>query len=259
MILKNFHKTTNGFSLNLGIVGAQKCGTTALSHLLSSHAEVNFSKAKEPHFFDTHYGKGTDWYQEQFPNTSGKINTEASPSYLFHPHALLRIHHHFPDCKIICLLRNPVDRILSHYWHEVKLGFEYLPFHEAILQEDARVEHEYSEMIKNESYDSFNANHFSYLKRSCYGWQVERLFSIFPRKQVLILKSEDLFSGSAASVSKLEEFVGIGELPFENFSVKNEHQLYPKLKNIERKWLQGLLKDSQALLNSVTCECFNWW
>ena len=186
--------------LNLAIVGAQKCGTSALSYMLSIHKGINFSKIKEPHFFDTHFAKGATWYQKQFPNIGGKLNTEASPSYLFHPHALSRLYHHSPDCKIICLLRNPVDRITSHYWHEVKLGFESLPFNEAILQEANRVEEEYSEMEKNEKYDSVNANHFSYVKRSSYGWQIERLLSIFPRKQILILKSEDLFFGNASSL-----------------------------------------------------------
>ena len=106
------------------IIGAQKCGTSFLYRFLVKHPHVKSAFVKEVHYFDLNFAKGNNWYRSNFPlqvrNTRTYITGEASPYYLFHPHAARRASMVVPDAKLLILLRNPVDRAHSHYQHQVK-------------------------------------------------------------------------------------------------------------------------------------------
>jgi len=102
------------------IIGAPKCGTTILYHLLTKHPHVEPAAFKEPHYFDRLFDKGTEWYRQCFPPSRQKdgqrtITGEATPGYLFHPHAPKRMARVIPEARLIALLRNPVDRTYSDY------------------------------------------------------------------------------------------------------------------------------------------------
>ena len=119
------------------VIGAQKSGTTSFFHYIAQHPKIFDHKAKELHFFDLHYGRGAAWYRSQFPLLASvkkdSLVGEATPYYLCHPHAPKRIHGLVPDVKLIVLLRDPVDRAISHYFHEVKKGRETLSIDEAMM------------------------------------------------------------------------------------------------------------------------------
>src|SRR5437764_5111475 len=117
------------------IIGTQRGGTTSLYHYLKTHPCVQLANTKDTHFFDKKFNKGLSWYRGHFPTRLGKYYTqrvrqqpfvtgEASPSYLFHPHAPGRVAQLLPSARLIVLLRNPVDRAYSQYFHAVKLGHE---------------------------------------------------------------------------------------------------------------------------------------
>src|SRR5579863_9235330 len=123
------------------IIGALRGGTTSLYSYMTAHPGIGPAYMKEVHFFDVHYKKGFPWYQAQFPSLPQKyyrervqkqrfITGEASPYYLFHPHAPKRIAKILPQVKLVVLLRNPVTRAYSHYSHEVAGGHESLSFEE---------------------------------------------------------------------------------------------------------------------------------
>ena len=115
------------------LLGAQKAGSTSLYVHLMQHPQIIGVARKELHFFDYKSALGSWWYRTNFPTKAemaqrsaalGKpvLTGEASPYYLFHPHAARRIARLLPDVKLIALLRNPVDRAFSHYHHEVRGG-----------------------------------------------------------------------------------------------------------------------------------------
>src|SRR5215216_7751234 len=125
------------------VLGAQKAGTTALYAYLRRHPQIAGPSWKEVSFFDRHYARGESWYRGNFPSRPATwlarrragaepIVGEASPGYLFHPHAPQRVATLLPNVRLIALLRDPVDRALSHYHHELALGRESLSFEEAI-------------------------------------------------------------------------------------------------------------------------------
>src|SRR5215213_10583724 len=78
------------------VIGAPKCGTTFLYHLLTKHPYVVPSAFKELHFFDLLFEEGTEWYRQCFlpprlKNGRRTITGDGTPSYLFHPHAAQRM------------------------------------------------------------------------------------------------------------------------------------------------------------------------
>ena len=214
------------------IVGVQRGGTSSLYKYLIDHPCVGAAAMKEVHFFDLCYEKGTDWYRAQFPSRLDRfmarrlrrahvVTGEASPYYLFHPHAVRRIQTLLPQAKLIVLPRNPVDRAYSHYHHELKKGREPLPFEQAIDAEPARLAGELDRMMIDESYQSLVYQRCSYLARGRYVEQLERLEMYFPKAQILVVKSEDLFRHPDATFRRVTGFLGVPPVEPPSFAAFN--------------------------------------
>jgi len=217
-----YRMTTNRLRLlpDFLIIGGQRCGTTSLYYYLINYPGILPAHTKEVHFFDVNYEKGFGWYRAQFPTVIGKtwasqarkrpyITGEASPYYLFHPHAPARIASDMPGVKLIALLRNPVDRAYSQHWLEVQSGYETLSFKDALESEQERLAGEWEKMLEDEHYESFNYRHYSYLARGKYVEQLQNWMGLFPKEQVLLLRSEDLYTNPAAVVRQTLEFLGV--------------------------------------------------
>lgn len=209
------------------IIGVQKGGTTSLYRYLLQHPQVAPAATKEVHFFDLHYERGLDWYQAQFPELGARrgdrpvLTGEASPYYVFHPLAAQRIQEVMPTAKLIVLLRNPVDRALSHYFHEVRWGFETLDLDAALACEGDRLAGEAERMLDDGSYQSFNYQHYSYLKRGCYGEQLKMWRSQFSASQILVLCSEQFYKNPAITLGRVTEFLGLDAFEFGPFEAHN--------------------------------------
>ncbi len=220
---KAFRAGTNPIRLmpDFIIIGTMRGGTTSLYSYLTTHPHIGSAYMKEVHFFDVYYSKGIGWYRSQFPSSIQKyyaeyvqkqqfITGEASPYYLFHPHAPKRIAKFLPHVKMVVLLRNPIDRAYSHYYHEVAGCHEKLPtFEEAIDCEQERIGKETEELARNEYYVSYKHRHFSYLSRGIYVEQLKIWMDLFPRTQFLILKSEDFYADPAAGLRQVLEFISV--------------------------------------------------
>lgn len=194
------------------IIGGQKCGTTSLYVYLTRHPQIFPASQKEIHFFDLNYHQGIDWYLAQFPAKPDRqviFTGESSPYYLFHPWVPQRVKQLFPDIKLIVLLRNPVERTWSHYHHEVRLGFENLPFEVALDREAERVAGEIEKLRGDPTYYSFNHQHYTYLSRGIYVDQLTAWMELFPRKQFLILNSEQFYANPSATLTQTLEFLGL--------------------------------------------------
>lgn len=208
------------------IVGAAKAGTTSLYTYLAQHPQIIEAKVKEVQFFSVYYNKGVMWYRSKFPTkyqiNERKITGEASPYYLFHPHAPKRIYKLLPNIKLIVMLRDPVDRAISHYFHELREENEFLPMEEAFRNEKKRIKPELIKMQADESYNSETYRCYSYKSRGIYVDQLIRYFSLFSKDKMLILKSEDLFSNPKGILKDVLAFLEVdaGILP-NNLNPKN--------------------------------------
>jgi hypothetical protein len=200
------------------IVGEAKCGTTSLYDDLVKHPSVLEAAVKEVHFFDIRYDRGLDWYRAQFP-FEGRLRSrdgrrrqtgEASPYYMYHPHAPARIKQTLPDVKLIVMLRNPIERAYSQYQHEVRQRREPLrTFEEAVAQEPERLRGQVERMLADQRYNSVEHRRRSYVTRGIYVDQLQRLLRVFDRQQVLILKSEDYFAGAETTVQQAIQFLAL--------------------------------------------------
>ncbi|MGK7918716.1 MAG: sulfotransferase domain-containing protein, partial [Trichodesmium sp.] len=196
---------------NFLIIGAQKCGVNYLHKYLFQHPQVAAPQQPSLHFFDLNFHQGINWYQDKFPNTKDSkfITGESTPYYLFHPLVPERVYNLYPHIKLIFILRNPIDRAIQHYQHEIKLGYETLSFSEAISQEDHRLEGEVEKIIETETYCSFNHQHYTYLSRGKYIEQLENWMKFFPREQLLILQTEELLEHPQATMNKVFDFLNL--------------------------------------------------
>ena len=188
---------------NFLIIGEAKCGTTSLYDDLVQHPDVISALKKEIHFFDLRYDLGLNWYRAHFPfdwrtqsrsNGSRRVITgEASPYYLYHPHAPGRIKKVLPRVKSIAMLRNPIDRAYSHHQHEFRKHRETRSFEEAVAQEAERLDGERQRMLNDEKYNSVEHRRRSYVARGIYVDGLSSWLSYFDRSQLLVVKSEDYF------------------------------------------------------------------
>lgn len=172
------------------LVGAMKCGTTSLHQYLGAHPDICVSDPKEPNFFLQRNEKGLDWYKRCFPEEGAEAYGEASTNYTKYPTfrgVPERMHALLPEAKLLYLVRDPVERALSHYAHNRAAGRESRPVDEAFRPVD-------------ESH---------YLQTSRYHAQIARFLDYYPRERLLIVESERLRSDRASVLRSVFEFLGV--------------------------------------------------
>lgn len=192
------------------IIGAQKAGTTSLYNCLKQHPAVSAVRKKEIHFFSQHYRKGLPWYLDHFPLREDSIlSGEASPFYLFHPQSARRIAETYPHIKLIIMLRDPVERAISHYHQQYRRGHEKLPMMEAFQQEENRIARGWEKLLRDEQTSAGKLQQYSYLKRGEYLPQLLRYEALFPTSQIHLLESSEFFHAPVPTLRKLFEFLQI--------------------------------------------------
>lgn len=193
-------------------IGTQKGGTTYLHGLLQQHPQVFLAHPKELHYFSLHHQRGLDWYGRHFEAAApNQCCGEVTPYYLFHPLAAKRIAAALPDVKLIVLLRDPVERALSQYFHSKRLGLEPLDLEEALSAESKRLA-DAEEALKRGKPHKSHQQH-SYLSRSRYEQQLPSFEALFPSEQLQVLRSEDLFERPQQLWERVLTFLGLDELP----------------------------------------------
>lgn len=174
---------------NFFIVGAQKCGTTAMYHYLDAHPDIFMPVVKEPHYFGTdnnstrltRFRGSIDNYLALFDDaTTETAIGEASPSYLLSTTAARELYEFNPDARILIMLRSPVELVYSLYHHARYMGDEPMPtFREAITPE---LEH---------GFDHHTNRTYSYLDVARNSILVKRYLETFPREQIKIILMDD--------------------------------------------------------------------
>ncbi len=194
--------------VNFLIIGAQKGGTTALFDYLGDYPDIALADEKELHFFDdeTHDWDAPDYgpYHAHFPLPDARPCGEATPIYCYWPNSLERIAAYNPAMKLILVLRDPVQRAWSGWRMEYARGTETHPFAWCIREGRQRL------------FDADPWGHhreFSYVERGFYGEQVERVYGLFPRDQILVLTSDGLRRDPATALDAVRVFLGLSPAP----------------------------------------------
>ncbi|MDX6217120.1 MAG: hypothetical protein QOG99_2704 [Frankiales bacterium] len=168
-------------------VGASKSGTTSLARWLEAHPDVYVTPAKELRFFTLHWERGLDWYEECFADAAGRPAGEITPDYLADPVALDRLSASLPDAQVIVCLREPVARLLSHYWHQRMRGSERRPLLEA------------------------TGGSNDYVSRSDYLPQLEHLGRAVPRERIHVVLFDELRDQPEEAFAGTCRFLGVDD------------------------------------------------
>jgi hypothetical protein len=181
---------------DFAIVGTMKSGTTSLATWLRRHPDVFMPATKELHFFGQHWDRGLDWYRAQFAGaTDDCVAGEATPGYMFWSGSFDRLAEVLPDARLIALLRHPVERAYSHWWHLTEVGEERRSFAAAIQDERRRKD------------DTVTRD--GYLARGRYHEQLERVAARYPRDRFLVLLFDDLRDEPMETFALCCRFLGV--------------------------------------------------
>jgi hypothetical protein len=102
------------------IIGTMKGGTTALNDFICTHPQVIAARCKEIHYFSLFPYQNQQWYLDHFPDQAGLLVGEASPTYfdIAYSQAIPQLIYHFhPHIKLILIVREPIARAVSHFFH----------------------------------------------------------------------------------------------------------------------------------------------
>ena len=249
------------------IPGFPRCGTTSLFNYLIKHECILSPLAKEPSFFNSDFFRGLKWYKSFFPTKfekklmqkrfNSKILTgEATPMYIFDPKSPIRIKKILPNVKLIFLLRNPIERAFSHYSSIRKRGLESLSFENAIKIEEERLEGEYEKMLENQNYYSKKFHFYGYLAGGHYYKLLKNWFTEFEKKQILIIKSENMFKNPSIELKKICSFLGISNI---NLDTYNQYNLSEsKLDQDNQKKLKEYFNPHNEELYKFLGSNFDW-
>ncbi|MFO1395195.1 MAG: sulfotransferase [Steroidobacteraceae bacterium] len=239
------------------ILGAQKCGTSSLQGYLVQHPQVIAPLRKEVHYFDLNFERGESWYRAHFGREGEPgLNLDASPYYLYHPAVPARLHAAMPHAKLIVLLRDPVKRAYSHYWHERDKGRESLSFEDAIAAEPGRIGDDEARLATGALVASREHQLHSYLARGRYAEQLERWFALFPREQVLVLRFEDFVRAPLPGLNQTLAFLGLPPVSEVDLEARNTRR-YPPMADETAAGLRAYFEPHnrrlEALLGREMC------
>lgn len=255
------------------IIGTKRGGTTSMFKYLQRHPNVlpmwpGVENAKKTHFFDQNIHRGTAWYRSHFPSDLQRrrveqatgartVTGEAAPYYMFHPLVLDRVAATIPDVKVIVLLRNPVDRIWSHYHERVDNHTETLPFLEALEAEAGRLAGEAERTVDEPGYYSERHDFCSYLARGRYLEHLGPWLERFYPEQLHVVRSEDLYTEPQKTLVEAHRFLGLPEVPPatpHRFNYVPAKGLDPEL----RAWLADYYEPHVEQLEERLGRSFNW-
>jgi hypothetical protein len=240
------------------IVGAMKSGTSSLHHYLAQHPQVIAPLRKEVHYFDLNYERGESWYRANFGREQQPgVNIDSSPYYLFHPLAPQRAHGLVPNARLIVLLRDPVRRAYSHYWHERDKGREPLSFEDAIAAEPDRIGRDQERLARGEIERSEAHRYFSYLARGRYAEQFERWLQFYPRDQLLVLSFEELARQPLPVLSRSVAWLGLPAMHGAQLEPRNTRQ-YPPIEAATAERLRAYFAPHNAALAALLDEPVRW-
>lgn len=185
------------------IIGAMKCGTTSLYNYLRAHPEIAMSQHKEPSYFCHSYDRPLSWYESLFPKKEDAVLGEASTHYTkypIHQGVPARIHDVLPSVKLIYLVRDPVERIVSQYVHKRSHDQETRPLSDCL------------ELTKENPYVAY----------SCYAEQIKQYTPYFEDANILVVDAHKLKHERQQTLAQIFDFLGVQPLQLDGERVQEE-------------------------------------
>ncbi|MCU0727151.1 MAG: sulfotransferase domain-containing protein [Planctomycetes bacterium] len=247
-------------------VGAQKCGTSWIGHVLRQHPGILFSR-KEVNFFVRHFHRGYGWYHRWFADRGSRKAGEITPNYLYsprpdrarlqfyprwsprdlllfwrrHPSARDEIHDRYgPGVRVFAIFRNPVDRAWSHYWfwrnrkERIGKASRVRPFR-TMFEDDGR-------WIRTQGF---------------YGRLVAHWRERFPDMGLFLY--DDLRSDPLGLARAIYRFVGVDDSFVPEFEKKVNKGEYPPMPSGEREYLARVYREDILRFSALVGRDLSRW
>jgi len=233
------------------VIGAMKCGTTALHRMLRGHPAIAMSDPKELNFFfgtappapdaddrwaEGNWWRGVDWYAHHFP-AHVPVRGESSPGYTSpdHPEVAARLADTLPAARLVYLVRDPIDRAVSQYHHHRRDGAEPRPLVEALLDPGSQ-----------------------YVARSRYSERLAPFLDHVPRQRILVVAMEDLRDERDATLTRVLSFLGAGA-PQSCDAGRPATRRPARLPRALHAQVATMLRDDVTRLRDLTRHRFDRW
>lgn len=231
------------------VIGAMKCGTTALHRMLGAHPQIAVSHPKELNFFfgdpdRTHTGwctgnahRGLEWYRSHFPPDAVAAG-ESSPGYTSPDHAdvAARMAAVLPHAQLIYCVRDPIQRALSQYRHHRRDGDETRPIAEALLDPGSQ-----------------------YVSRSRYAERLAPFLACYPHQQLAIIAQEELYAEPARTLGRLFAWLGVDPSAALNWPRDQRVRRHAPLDARTEAQLVALLREDTERLRTLAGRHFAGW
>lgn len=236
------------------VCGAQKAGTTALSEYLREHPQVYIPDRKEVHYFDDeslNWGRPNHSRYHKFFQERGQesICGEATPIYMYWDSAPLRIWKYNSEMRIIVLLRNPITRAYSHWSMEKSRGLDTADFSDAIAKEEMRCK------------EALPLQHrvFSYIDRGFYTHQIRRLWRLFGRERVLVLRQDELNNEPQKTINSVCDHLGVDRMVLSGSVYSNVGTYSARMRKEDHALLVSLFSpEIRQLEDLLGWDCGSW-
>lgn len=236
------------------LIGETKCGTTSLYNYLIEHPKVmdtlgngegydSSYATKELRFLDKFYDRGWDWYFSCFPETKpDEVTGEATPMYMYRTQVARRLKEHLPDVKLLVLLRNPVDRLISNFGHNT----QWVPGWKERYPD-----------VRTYFYGCPDNDYYQ-IDKSIYYFAMQRWLEHFPLEQFCIVKSEDLYERPEEAYLQVTRFLGLEDYVPREFPVYRSNE-YDKVDPEFRKELEDFYRPYNEKLERLINRKMNWF
>ena len=239
-------------------IGGMKCGSTSLFHYMRAHPEVGTSKYKQTYFFNDrkdargeregNWHQGLDWYRKEWPANGKVIYEGMSLGYSDWPNEQgipARIARIVPHARFIYMVRNPVDRAVSHWMNSFAKSMEHRPIEEALLTD----------------IEDYRAN--PYVRRGLYAMQLKQYLAEFDdMSRFLVVPFDDFRDRRRETLHTIFNFMGVdADYWSKEFDIihhpaslqrrKNAvgmfiqqtigERIYYRLRSYQRHWMETLL------------------
>ncbi|MBS0013785.1 MAG: sulfotransferase, partial [Desulfobacterales bacterium] len=203
---------------------AMKSGTTSLHNYLKHHPDVFMSEPKELWYFveEKNWFRGEKWYLSHFREAGGaRVIGESSADYTMYPvyrGVPEKLHAFNPDARLVYLMRDPVQRAISHYWYDVRTGFEKRPITTAVYSET------------------------KYVDFSDYAMQLKLYFQVFKPEQIYIETFEQMVRHPEKVIREIQVWLGLDPTQYDWANLGRSYNATPDVVEQVKGWgfLHGL-------------------
>lgn len=202
------------------VLGAMKSGSTSVYELMLEHPAVRGAVRKEVHFLDIHYDRGLRWWRGQFPSRwPGQDWTavEATPMYLSFPPAPQRLRAVGVQPRFVVLLRDPVERAVSHWSHRNREGRDSRSLEQVIADEAGMTDDDAVALAAK----GIAAYQPLVLAHGHYAAQLVRWQAAFPVESFLVIEAQSFFTDPQTTMDRVFDFAGLESVPIADARARN--------------------------------------